>query len=56
MTVSRSNILAQAKRVEARQSHLDDVENRRTSRDPCFRCGTREDKHAEFGCGRRRGA
>lgn len=33
----------------------DDVEHLILGRDPCARCGTRRDKHDQFGCKRWRG-
>jgi hypothetical protein len=46
------NFAAEAERVARRQGRLDDVESLRTDREPCGFCGTRADKHAEFGCKR----
>lgn len=46
------NFAAEAERVERRRGRLGDVENLRTDREPCGFCGTRADKHAEFGCKR----
>lgn len=50
-----SNIAVQRERADNRQRHKDDVENLRTDRDPCPKCGVRADLHAEFGCKRWRG-
>lgn len=47
-----SNIEVQRERADNRARRRDDVENRRVSRDPCPFCGTRADRHAEFGCKR----
>lgn len=45
-----SNFAAEAERVARRKLSKDDVENQRVSRDPCFKCGVRQDQHGEFGC------
>lgn len=46
------NFSAEAERVLKRRMSESDVENRRTDREPCGFCGTRADKHGEFGCKR----
>lgn len=46
------NFVAEAERVARRQGRISDVENLRADREPCGFCGTRADKHAEFGCKR----
>lgn len=50
------NFAAEAERVERRRVHNHDVENQRTFRDPCVKCGVRADHHAQFGCKRWRGS
>lgn len=50
------NFAAEAERVDRRRMRDSDVENQRTLRDPCVRCGVRADKHDEFGCKRWRGS
>ncbi len=47
-----SNIEVQRERADNRARSRDDVENRRVNRDPCPLCGTRADRHTEFGCKR----
>lgn len=52
-----ANSFTEARQVEAEQvvnnirdSH--DAMRLIQNRDPCFNCGTRKDRHDEFGCGR----
>ena len=46
------NFAAEAERVAKRKQSEIMAEARRTDREPCGFCGTRADKHAEFGCKR----
>lgn len=50
-----SNFAAEAARVLRKQANGSDVAGQVVDRDPCARCGTRRDKHDEFGCARWRG-
>ncbi len=50
-----SNFAAEAQRVIEKQQASDDVDGLRVSREPCFACGVRQDRHDELGCKRWRG-
>lgn len=51
-----SNFAAEAQRVARKAERRGDVEDLIKNRDPCVACGTRRDRHNEFGCKRWRGA
>jgi len=52
----QSILEAAQKRVENLRAERKGALSRAATRDPCVRCGTRYDRHDEFGCKRWRGA